>query len=547
MNSRSKLTVLIAVLAPVLATAAEPADRSLPNQIDAEIAAVLRDQQLTPAPRASDAELLRRIYLDLLGRIPTPPETEAYLADSAPDKHHALIDRLLVHPEMPSYWKRVINHWLNGYQPRDGRPPYFDEFLAYLERSLAAGKPWDKLARELILPKAGDVDQRGASYFLASRLNSGDKLEQLDNLTTAVASSLFGVQLQCAKCHDHPFVDDWKQDHYYGLAAFFQRVERQNGDGIFTLRERADGETKFVTVKKEERTAAAMFLDGNVLDKPQELPKGADSKKDASDADGRRAKLITHAIDEGSPFFRRSVVNRVWKELLGRGLVEPVDQMHAANAATHPKLLDLLADDMDQHNYDLRRLLAGIMHSETYLRSSRWEGADRPDDELYAAAILRPLSGWQMAWSLQVATGGHEALAVRYAKDVKPTAGDPSGIAPALRTRWEKEVESEQMVEKFLVSGLAYEPNASQALYLTYGQPVQKLLSPTGKQLVAELAKLSDSPAADRACRQIFSRPPQSDESIVIEEFLRASASREQACRDLVWSLLASAEFRFNH
>lgn len=532
-------------LTPVVVTAAEPSfDSALPRKIDAEIAAFLEHKGLLPSPRAADAEILRRLYLDLLGRIPTVPEAEAYLADAAPDKHHALIDRLLVHPEMPAHWKRVVNHWLNGHQPRDGRPPYFDEFLAYLERSLAANKPWDRLARELLLPLADDAEQRGASYFLASRMANGDKLEQLDNLTTAVAGSLFGVQLQCAKCHDHPFVEDWKQDHYYGLAAFFQRVERQNGDGQFTLRERAEGETKFVTAKKDERIAAAMFLDGIILEAPKPAPKGGDSKKDLSNSEGRRAKLIAHAIDQGSPFFRRSIVNRIWKELLGRGLVEPVDQMHAANPATHPRLLDLLADDLGEHRYDLRRLLGGILHSETYLRSSQWQGTNRPDDASYATAILRPLSGTQMAWSLLVATGGHETLAARYAKDAKPT----SGIALALRTRWEKEIESEQMAEKFLLSGPTYEPNASQALFMAFSAPLQKLLGPAGKQLVGELTKLDDAAVPRRAYLQILSRPPQPDESEALLTYLTTAATtREQACRDIVWSLLAGAEFRFNH
>ncbi|MDX1948763.1 MAG: DUF1549 domain-containing protein [Pirellulaceae bacterium] len=547
MNRRLLMTTMALLLLPAAMLAAAPADRELAGKIDAEIQAAHRQAKLTAAPRATDEELLRRIYLDLLGRIPTVAECEAYLADEASDKHHALIDRLLAHPEMPAYWKRVVNHWLNGHQPRDGRPPYFEEFLAYLERSLAANKPWDQLARELLLPQAGNADQRGASYFLASRMQNGDKLEQLDNLTTAVASGLFGVQLQCAKCHDHPFVDDWKQDHYYGLAAFFQRVERQNGDGLFVLREKVDGETKFVTVRKVERTAAAMFLDGAVLDEPRPPGKGGDSKQEAKEADGRRAKLIAHAIDKGSPFFRRSLVNRVWKELLGRGFVEPVDQMHAGNPPTHPAVLELLASDLADHDYELRHLLSGIMHSETYLRSSRWEQGERPDDAQFAVAILRPLSGQQMAWSLLIATGGHETLPAKYAKEMKSTS-PAAALPPELRSRWEKDAESEQMVEKFLATGGEYEPNASQALFLTFGPQLQKLLAPSGKQLVAELAKLDVEGAADRLWLQVLSRRPIDDEKSAASEYLRSSPAKHDAAhRDLVWALLSSAEFRFNH
>ena len=523
----------------------EPDAGALSRRIDDAIHARLKKEGIAAAPRAADARLLRRLYLDLLGRAPTAAEAEAYLADPALGKVHTLIDLLLAHPEMPVYWRRVVDGWLNGPLDRQARQVGHDDFLGWLERSLAQQKPWDRLARELLLPDAADPEQRGAFFFLTSRLRSGDKTEQLDNLATGVSSGLFGVQLQCAKCHDHPFVDEWKQDHYYGLAAFFNRLDAKNEGGRVSLTERAAGEVKFVTRKKGEKTAPAMFLDSVILDAVAVTPaKGAAVPNSPA---GRRQKLVEHALRPESPYFKRSLVNRVWKQLLGRGLVEPVDQIHRANPASHPELMDALADDFAGHGFNLRRLMAGVLHSETYLRDSRLVTPKRPADEVYAAAILKPLSGEQMAWSLAVATGYGDQLAAKYAKDLKP-APDRGQLTPALRIRWEKELEFDGVVEKYRSSGDSFQANATQALFATFNPFTQKLLQPTPGSLVQRLAAEKDLEKAARlAFLTILARPPGAEEVSETARHLESAGNRAQASADLVWALLSSAEFRFNH
>lgn len=506
----------------------------LSRRIDTAIQAGLKEAGIQPAARADDARLVRRLYLDLLGRIPTVAEVEASLADPAGDRIHRLIDRLLVHPEMPLHWRKVLDGWFNG-TDRTGRGAGHEDFLAYLERSLVANKPWDRLLRELLVPSATEADQKGASYFLSRKLQ-GEKSEQLDNLTTSVASAFFGVQLQCAKCHDHPFVNEWKQDHYYGLGAFFVRLEVKNEGGRSVLNERGTTEVKFLTDKKVEKTAAALFLDDAILD-----VSGMETKP------GRRQKLADHVLKPDSPYVKRALVNRVWKQLLGRGLVEPVDQIHSANPGSHPALLTALADDFAATGFDVRRLLAGILHSEMYLRDSRFGGKPRPEDDHHAAAILKPLTGEQMAWSMALATGYTDQLAVKYARDLKP-APNRGEVSTGLRLRWEKDQEFDAIAEKFRSTGESFQANAGQALFATFNPFTVKILQPQAGSLVQRLLSEKDNAVAARlAFLAVLSRPPHPEETREIVAYLAAASDRKQACADVVWALLTSAEFRFVH
>jgi hypothetical protein len=536
-------------LASLAASAANPAS----GLIDTEIQAALSAKELTPAPRAGDSELLRRIYLDVLGRIPTSSEAAQYLADSSADKHHRLIDALLAHDEMPAYWRTVFDEWFNSaVGERDfGR----DGFLVYLEEAIKTNKPWDRLAHEMLVPDLKDEKQRPAAYFLAIRVRGGDNDAKVDALTSGVASVFFGVQLQCAKCHDHPFVDQWKQDHYYGLAAFLGRTQEARIENTPIVKERAEGEVKFVTTAQEEKTARLMFLDSRILDEP---PPPADRGQWYSKANGglpdapyfsRRATLAEYALKADSPFFKRAIVNRMWKQLIGRGLVEPVDQMHVANPASHPVLLDHLADDFATNGFDLRRLMAEILHSEAYFRSSRWTStAERPRDSDYATAILKPLTPDQLAVSVGLATGHFEQSRAKFEREKKNRKIEE--ITPAIsRAMYWRERDVQDFAARFRTGGESFEANAAQALFLSYNSLIEKQLQPSAGNLIDRLAKQADNDAAvSEAFLTILSRAPRDDERSRAVEFLTSGdSSRPAKCRDLVWALICSSEFRFNH
>lgn len=545
----SVIVFLLAVVNGHLSFAADPVSQI----IDGEINASLQAKKLTPSPRADDAELLRRIYLDVLGRIPTADEAARHLDDAADDKHHRLIDELLAHEEMPAYWRTVLDDWFNGnILERDfGR----DGFLDYLEDAVRTNKPWNRIAREMLTPDLKDENQRRAAYFLALRVRGGDNDAKIDALTSGVASVFFGVQLQCAKCHDHPFVDQWKQDHYYGLAAFLGRTQDARLDNTPIVKERAEGEVTFVTTEQEEKTAKLIFLDGRVFDEPERpddrnkwYVKGKNGLPDEPYF-SRRAILADYALTADSPLFKRAIVNRMWKQLMGRGLVEPVDQMHEANPASHPALLDRLSDDFAASGFDLRRLMSGILHSDAYLRSTRWTASgDRPRDSDYASAILKPLTPDQLTTSIGLATGHFDQLRAKFERERQNRKIDnvPPAIARALYGR-ERDVQ--EFADRFRTGGEGFEANAGQALFLSYNNLMQRQLNPSQGNLMERMMKQADDAAAARdAFLTILSRPPTDDELTRAAEFLAVEDQQHrETCREFVWALLCSSEFRFNH
>jgi hypothetical protein len=521
--------------------------------IDDEIVSALHAKDIAPSPRAEDAELLRRIYLDVLGRIPTAAEATRYLDDTSADKHHRLIDQLLAHEEMPASWRSVFDEWFNGnIRERDfGR----DGFLDYLEDALKTNKPWNRLAHEMLAPDLKDENERRAAYFLAVRVRGGDNAAKIDRMTSGVASVFFGVQLQCAKCHDHPFVDQWKQDHYYGLAAFLGRTQEARIENTPIIKERAEGEVKFVNSEQEEKTAKLMFLDSRVFDEPQ--PPEDRSKWYTKAAGGlpetpffsRRAILADYAFTADSPFFKRAIVNRMWKQLLGRGLVEPVDQMHEANPASHPELLARLANDFAGNGFNLRRLMNGILHSDVYLRSTRWTtGGERPKESDYATAIMKPLTPDQLTTSIGIATGHFDSLRAKFEREKKNRKID--NVTPAIaRALYWRERDVQEFAARFRTGGESFEASAGQALFLSYNNLMQKQLNPSQGNLVERMVKQTDNAEAVRdAFLTVLSRPPTSVELTRVVDFFSADAQqRGSKCREVVWALLCSSEFRFNH
>lgn len=526
---RTAFLIAAVVLSGVASAHAADA-RDLSKAIDARLAAAHKAAKITPADRAEPHDLLRRIYLDVLGRIPTPDEATAYLNDADPDRHHKLIDALLVHPEMPVYWRGVFHQWLNG--TLDERRPGEAEFLDYLEQRLAENAGWDMIARELLIPNDTDPVGAGAAYFLSSRLAGGDRATQLDAITVGVSSVFFGVQMQCAKCHDHPAVTGWRQANYYGLAAFFANTQADRGkNNLPVLVEKPKGEVKFVGRKGGEQTARLLFLDGSVSD---------------AVADRRKA-LAAVGVTAASPYFKRAMANRLWKQLMGVGLVEPVDQIHAENPASHPDLLADLAADFAEHAFDLRRLTGGILHSEAYLRSSRWaDSPPRPADRTYAVAVLKPLSPPQLAVALAQATGHADVLRAKYEREKAKLKLDAVTL-PVVRKRFEQEREYAALLARFRQDGDGFQANASHALYLTYNPAMKTMLSPNG--LVGRLTKQPDAAEVARtAYLTVLSRPPSAEEAATVETHLATpGVPREELCRDVVWALLAGREFRFNH
>ncbi|HUY35186.1 MAG TPA: DUF1549 domain-containing protein [Pirellulales bacterium] len=488
-----------------------------------------------PADPADDATFLRRLTLDLAGRIPTRREAQAFARNPSADKHAQTVRQLVESPEFALHFANVLDELIQGNRSGDG------EFLAWLRDGLHAHKPWNQMFREVLLGPWDTGERKRAGRFLASRLAN------VDELTNDTSRVFFGVDVTCAKCHDHPLVDDWKQDHYYGLSSFFNRTyEFKAKDAKETrIGEKDAGEIEFVTRGGENRKAKLMFLSGQIVDEPPTCDdprlkqQQEHAKKDGTylpPAFSRREQLVRVALEQRT-LFSRSLVNRLWAYLVGRGLVHPVDQMHSANVPGVPGLLEWLGDDLAVNGYDIERLVAAICTSRVYALASHWPyPGTKPAPEQFALAPLRPLSPRQLAVSVVLATGDESF---------------DEALDPATRAERHRQLEgrASALVEWLDPPSDVFQSSTGEALFMSNHPALQQLLKPEARNLSARLAGTIDKTQfGELAAWAVFSRRPVAEELAMCDDWVaRHSADRATACRDLVWALLTSAEFRFNH
>ncbi len=519
-----------------------PPDKPIEQAIDHYIDAVLKRADIKAAALADDAAFLRRITLDLNGRVPTATELRAFLADTSADKRTALVERLIASPAFARYQGVEFETLLmagaggEGKRGRSGGTAMRD----YLQAAFAENRPWDVIFRDVIMADDRDAKKKGAGEFLRTRV------KDLDKLTADVSAVFFGVNISCAQCHDHPKVDDWKQDHFYGMKSFFSRsFEAGNFVG-----ERETGLVKFTPNKGTEKQARVMFLTGKTLDnvpgwaeptKEQQrkdrerMESGKKGGKPTPPAFSLRAQLVDVALGAGErDFFARAVVNRVWYRLTGYGFVMPLDQMHSENPASHPELLQWLARDLVNHQYDLRRLIRGVVLSKTYARDSHWVGDKTPAPDTFAVARARLLTPTQMATSLKLATSDPETLTAGadFEKRLEGIERSAGGLASLFPSAADAQV------------------GVGEAMLFTNGEAIQReCLTEGGDRIVSRLLKVDNlEQRADVAARAVLSRPARSDETTLLADYMRRRADRPAAAvQQVVWALLTSAEFRFNH
>ncbi len=513
------------------------ADPPIESVIDRHIDAKLAAEKLTPAAQADDATLIRRLTLDLVGRIPTVGETDAYLKATAADKRAKLVDRLMASPAFDRYQAVLFDAMLNA-DPGRGRSGSVRD---YLTQAMKDKKPWDQIFRELMLP--GDNEKtKAAGEFLRARVQDADKM------TNDVSVAFFGVNVSCAQCHDHPLVKDWKQDHFYGMKSFLARTYDAGGN----LAEREAGLVKFKPTKGPERAAKLMFLTGAVVetDTLRELSKeeqkkdgGGKNKGEAKAPPPRpkfsaREKLVEVALrPKEAEFFARSLVNRLWHRFLGTGLVNPLDQMHSENPPSHPELLTWLARDTAASKYDIRRLVRGIVMSDTYSRDGRYASESRPEDKFFAVAKLRPLTPQQLATSLKIATT------------------DPKGYDNLKPDEFEKRIEQAEQAGRSLASLIAqptdnFQIGVGEALLFSNGDRVMKefLTDGGGSLLAAAKAAKTPADAVTQLVRTTMARPATDAEVQALTAYVDDRKDRlADAHRQVLWALVTCPEFRFNH
>ena len=530
---RSSLFSLFAVLAFTVPGRADPlpTDTPIGKAVDHYLDAKLKEDGITPAPLADDATRIRRLTLDLLGRIPTVAETRAFVESGESDKVEKLVDRLLASSGFVRHQANEFNAMLMA-----GTRGTIRE---YLVGAFAENRPWDQMFRELMLPDETNPKLKPASEFLRARITD------LDKATSEVSVAFFGVNISCARCHDHPRVEDWKQDHFFGLKAFLARTFDNGG----FLAEREYGKLKFKTVKGQDKIAPFMFLTGKVAEGGLVDDPSADAIKKEKEtletlkknkqpvpmaANSGRAKLVEIALQpDQRSFFARSIVNRLWARLYGYGLVHPLDQMHAANDPSHPELLEWLANDLIAHKYDLKRTMRGLVLSKAYSRSSRWVGEDVPRPNVFAFARVKPMTPQQMAISLRLATTDPATLASDTEKKIEGIEASAMGFASLI----------EQPGDDFQIG-------VSEALLFSNGDRIQKeFLVDSADRLVGRLKTINDpTELTEFALRTVLSREAASGEVEALTAYLAKRTDRKvDAIKQLVWALVTSAEFRFNY
>ncbi|WP_425614964.1 DUF1549 domain-containing protein [Anatilimnocola sp. NA78] len=364
------------LLAASHASAEEAKQPSLHERIDALI------QQGSVGPSAalcSDADFVRRLWLDLAGMIPPADEVRAFLADTAADKREKLIDRLLASPQFNRHMTLLLDAVIN--ERRADKGVTTPDWQAFLYKSLTENKPLDQLLREVILSDGADANLRPAAKFML------DRDCEPNVVTRDIGRLVFGMDLQCAQCHDHPLVDDYLQADYYGLYAFVLRSSvfaDPKNKATRQIAETADGEANFKSVftghsgdKVQPRLPKGLSIFEPVVKKGEEYVVKPSKETRAVPKFSRR-KQLAETFEDSIPF-RRNLANRLWAQVMGRGLVHPVDNHHPANPPAHPQVLTMLADEVPQLKYDLRSILRELLLTNTYQRSCEIEPPSNSD------------------------------------------------------------------------------------------------------------------------------------------------------------------------
>jgi len=523
--------------AQVIDKAAVPSGLSLPSNLDATLAidvaisAQWASQQLTPAPIVDDTAFARKVYLDLIGRIPTRDELAQFQSQSVSHKKELLVDQLLSSPEFATHFAEVMNALLIGRKEigpiRQARKAgWFD----YLENALRSDRPWNLVAREILLARPQSQQEQGAVWYLYSRKGNNQEIAE------AVSRDFFGVRIDCAQCHDHPLAAEIEQRHYWGLAAFFNRgsnVETPNG--LRVAESAIGGFAEFANLRGNSSANELVFLGRDVVTEPRPAKDAKEEDRDelyipSSEGEPRvpkfsRREKFVDVILKDHPLVAQAMVNRLWGWMMGRGLVHPIDSMDSFHPASHPELLSWLSRDFERSNYSIKYLLKKIALSKPYqLKSS----ADPTlDPKWFAAAIAKPLTAEMLYRSMLT------ALQIQGSEDLN---------------QLEKRLEFALTFPDVLAEeSLA---NVSQGLFLSNGEWMANLVRTSHSQLLDTLMKeTDDKQVVEQLFLTLYQRSPDAEEYQHVVSYLKQddTASRQTKIERIAWALLTSAEFRFNH
>lgn len=489
------------------------------NRIDEFAAAKWKKLGLRPSPVSSDSEFLRRVTLDLCGRLPTVDEARDFLAQNSPQKRAETIQKLLNSPDYPAFfamrWGAILRN-----SNLAGSDDASYAFHAWLKDRIARNAPYDEFVRGILAAAGEWKDAPAINWYWQMRD------DQLHQVTADTAQVFLGLRLQCARCHHHPY-ERWSQEDYYGLAGFFTRLGRKSfgqPPPYFSASNVTMGEPNPLT----GRAAEPKYLDGEYAKfTPEQDP---------------RHGLVDWMVQPGNPFLAKTLVNRMWGHFMGRGLVHEVDDMRETNPASNPELLNWLAQDFIEHRFDVRHVIQQIVSSRVYQLSSVPTEDNRSDQQNFARFYGRRL----------IAEVLHDA--------VDQAAGTRSQFGGVGATARAVDLPHEGFGSYFLdtfdrpkrVTGCECERSSgatlAQVLLLSNSDDIENKLA-SGEGRVAKLiaAQAATSQIVDELYLAAFSRQPTGEERKTAVEYIESESDRRKAVEDILWTLLNSREFMFNH
>jgi hypothetical protein len=508
------------------------------NYIDRHVFTKLHTLKMNPSELCSDSVFVRRVYLDSLGLLPTAKEAKGFLQDTRADKRARLIDQVLGRAEFGDNWALKWSDLLRNEEKVLDRKGV-QGLHQWLRQNIADDRPLNELARELISARGSTYGNPAANFYRA--------LRDPQIRAETVGQVFLGVRLQCAKCHNHPF-DRWTQNDYHSLAAFFAQIQYQ-----IVENNRRD---KFDKHEFDGEQIVWLSRDGEWKDPKSGLtlqPRwlGA-STRDIDPGADRLQVLADWVARPDNPFFARAQVNRIWYHLMGRGIVEPIDDFRVTNPPSNEALLNALAEDFAAHQFRLRPMVRTIMNSRTYQLSATPNDSNRDDAMNYAHAIVRPLAAEPLLDALMQVTGATVAFN-GYPQGLR--AGQLPGVHAA-RQRDRRLADSEQFLKVFGKPErlLACECERSEdttlnrALQLMSGPLLNDLLTRPDNRLAILLAsKKQNSAVIEEMYLSALSRLPTEAERQAAVTALEMSADRRAALEDLMWSLVNAKEFLLRH
>jgi hypothetical protein len=506
------------------------------NYIDDDILSHLAVLHIPPSPPAGDAEFIRRAYLDAAGILPSPAEVEQFLKDPSPAKRDRLIDALMKRPEFVDYWAYKWSDLLlvsSNHLSNEEMWSYY----GWIRDSVASNKAWDKFVYQIVTATGNTVENGAANYWVVHR----DPLDTTENM----AQAFLGITITCAHCHNHPLAK-WTQKDYYGMANLFARVRlktyasESSRPGVGTI-------LNNVTVYS---APTGEFTDDRFMTVLPPKPLDASALPESTPGDTRVyfAKWLT---SPENPFFARNVVNRIWRNFMGRGLVEPAEDLRDTNPATNDKLLNDLVKDFVAHNFDVDYLIRTIMQSATYQASSTPLKENADDDKFGSHYVIRRLPAEVLLDAYSQVTKAPEMFE-GYPAGTRALQLPDSAVSSYFLSAFGRPVRAQtRESERTSV------PTVTQALHIFNGDTLNNKLRAPGSS-IDMLLKLgfTDAQIVDYLYLASFSRHPQDKERMALINALQSAAqqngqasqdARRAALNDLTWAMLTSEEFMFNH